>query len=353
MDIQSLDTVDDWFNLESLETDLEICSAPCNSVDSGLPVDTGTTAHSMSSLSTPSLGTASTTPALLNTLTADTSLSDHFPDEHSEQDEIGMMQLLSPQPSPTNFDHGLHLSLLQHELSKQLFTLNSMPWDMTKVMRLMCMHDASIDPSLSPSQADLKMNSPLAKIAKTSAEFARLLCSVQTPMASDGNNTTTKNVSPLSSIHPRLSIANLLTILSCHMLTISIYDSIFCYFTEQALHNPGAINVILQSAPKLFLGGIAVPPRLDMLSHLLCWVTRSQLRPIEMLLGLPDEFCVSLKSNTVRKDKQTGLFSGQSGQLLFSTLMRVETERASGDERGGLGVIDSLKEKIRRIQGLE
>jgi hypothetical protein len=315
---------------------------------------TGATAHSMSSISTPPLGTASTTPALLNTLTADTSISDHFPNEHSEPDEIGMMQLLNPQPSPTNFDHGLHLSLLQRELSKQLFTLNSMPWDMTKVMRLTCMHDTTIDPSLSPSQADLKMNNPLARIAKTSAEFARLLCSVQIPsIASDANNTTKKNASPLSSIHPRLSIADLLTILSCHMLTISIYDSIFCHFIEQALHNRGAINVIFQSAPKLFLGGIAVPPRLDMLSHFLYWVTGSQLRPIEMLLGLPDEFCVSFRSNVVINDKKTGLFSGQSGQLLFSTLMRVETERASGDERGGLGVIESLKESIRRIQDLE
>ncbi|KAF2177955.1 hypothetical protein K469DRAFT_676418 [Zopfia rhizophila CBS 207.26] len=341
VDIHPLANVDDWFNLGLLEANYEICSAPWNSVDSGFPMDGGGTAHTMSSLSTPPDGTS--TSASLNSLMTETSLSEHFPNLQSEQADNGMLQLFGHQPSASNFDHGLHLSVLQRDFSKQLFTLKSMPWDITKVMRLTCMHDASGNSS-NPSQADPEMN-PLAKIAKTSAEFAKLLRSVQTPMASDGDNAT-KNASPLSCIHPRLSIADLLTILSCHMLTISIYDSIFCHFTDQALHNPGAVNIVMQSAPKLFLGGIAVPPRLDMLGHLLYRLTGSQLRPIEMLLGLPDEFRVSSKRDLVSKDKQTGLFSGQSGQLLCSTLMKVETERAS-EERGGLGVIESLKEKIR------
>ena len=343
MDLQPLANVDDWFNLESLEADYEIGSAPSNSIDWGFPIDGGGTAHTMSSLS--ASPDESSTSASFNGLMTESSLSEHFPNLQSEQGDNGMQQLFSHQPSAPSFDHGLHLSVLQRDLSKQLFTLKSMPWDMTKVMRLTCMHDASGDSSIS-SPADLETNH-LAKIAKTSAEFAKILCSVQTPMASDGNN-----ANPLSSIHPRLSIADLLTILSCHMLTISVYDSIFCHFTDQALHNPGAVNIVMQSAPKLFLGGIAVPPRLDMLSHLLFCLTGSQLRPIEMLLGLPDEFCVSSKRNLGSKDKQTGLFSGQSGQLLFSTLMKVETERAS-EERGGLGVIESLKEKIRRVQGFE
>ena len=347
VDSELLASADDWFSLGLVETDYEICSVPWNLVDSGFSIDGGSTAHTMSSLFTSPDGTSTYTS--LNDLMTKISLSEHFLNLPSEQGDNGMLQLLGHQPSAPDFDHGIHLSVLQRDLSKQLFTLKSMPWDMTKVMRLTCMHNGSGDSS-NPSQADFEMN-PLAKIAKTSAEFAKLLCSVQTPMASDGNDAT-KNARPLSSIHPRLSMADLLTILFCHMLTISIYDSIFGHFTDQALHNPGAVNIVMQSAPKLFPGGIAVPPRLDMLSHLLYCLTGTQLRPIEMLLGLPDEFCVSLKRNLVSKDKQTGLFSGQGGQLLFSTLMKVETERAS-EERGGLGVIESLKGKIRRVQGFE
>lgn len=352
--------IQDLFNLGSFDADYEIRSAPWNSVDLSFSMDGGGgTAHTMSSLSTPPDGTstsamsslstppdATSTSVSLNGLMTETSLSENFPNLQSEQGDDGMRQLFGHQSSALNFDHGLHLSVLQRDLSKQLFTLKSMPWDMTKVMRLTCMHDASGDSS-NPGEDDLEMNH-LAKIAKTSTEFAKLLCSVQTPMASDGNDAT-RNASPLSSIHPRLSTVDLLTILSCYMLTISIYDSIFCYFTDQALHNPGAVSTVMQSAPKLFLGGVVVPLRLDMLSHLLYCLSGNQLRPIEMLLGLPDEFCVSSKRNVVSKDKQTGLFSGQSGQLLFSTLMKVETERAS-EERGGLGVIESLKEKIKRIQ---
>jgi len=336
--VQSLGTVDDWFNFGSLETDYEICSVPWDSVDSGFPMEGVTAAHSISSLSTPPPLVPSTTPTFLNTLATDTSVDEQFENEKCAQNEAEMLQ-----PFGENIDHGLHLSLLQRELSKQLFALNSMPWDMTKVMRITCLHDAEA----SASQVDSKYNS-LAKIAKTSAEFAQLLCSIQTPIAGDGGSNASKNASPLSSIHPRLSMADLLTILSCYMLTLSIYDSIFSRFTEQASHNPGAVNIVLQSAPKLYLGGIAVPPRLEMLSHLLCCLTSRQLRPIEMLLGLPDEYCIAWKRNGGSKEKQSGLFSGQSGQLLFSTLMRVETERA-GEEKGGLGVIESLKETIRRI----
>lgn len=307
-----------------------------------------TASNSMSSQSTPPPLVPSTTPTFLNALVTDTSLVEQFANEKCEQNKAEMLQLLPTQPFAKSIDHSLHLSLLQRELSKQLFALNSMPWDMTKVMRVTCLHDAGSTDQASPSQVDSKSNS-LAKIAKTSAEFAQLLCSIQTPIAGDGGSNASKNASPLSSIHPRLSMADLLTILSCHMLTVSIYDSIFSRFTEQASHNPGAVNIVLQSAPKLFLGGIAVPPRLEMLSYLLSCLTSRQLRPIEMLLGLPDECCVTLKRNGSSKEKHSGLFSGQSGQLLFSTLMRVETERGS-EERGGLGVIESLKEKIRRIQ---
>ncbi|KAL3471717.1 hypothetical protein BJX99DRAFT_236872, partial [Aspergillus californicus] len=353
-----LDSVDDWFNFGSLDTDYDICSGPWGAVETGLPMDGIATAHSMSSLSMSPPLPGPTTPAFLNTTTTDTSVNEHFLHDVCDQEDTDMMQLLGPQPFIGSFDHGLHLTLLQRELSKQLFTLNSVPWDMTKVLRLTCTHDPSMTPNTStstlntpspPNQADLKSN-PLAQITKTSADFASILCSVQSPSTSDTSTTTSKNSSPLSSIHPRLSMADLLTILSCHMLTISIYDAIFSHFTDQASHNPASVNLVLQSAPKLFLGGIAVPARLDLLSHLLYCLAGSQLRPIEMLLGLPNEYCVALKRNPASKDNQTGLFSGNSGQLLFSTLMRVETERAS-EEGGNLGVIDSLKERLRRIQG--
>lgn len=337
--------IDDWFNVGLLEADIDMW----NSVDSHFFKDGSTATHTLSPLSTtPADGSRSTTSSL-NGLMTDANLGEHVvPNLQYDQYDSGALQLFGRQQLPpvpdSDFDYSVHLSVLQRNLSKQLFTLKSMPWDMATCFRLTCMHNDSNHLS---EQDDLDMN-PLAKIASTSAEFAALLCSLQTPqtpMANDG-----KNSSPMWSVHPHLSTADLLTILSCHWSIISIYDSIFSHFADQALHNPG---VILQSAPKLCLGGIAVPPRLGMLSDLLYCLTGSHLRPIEMLLGLPDEYCVSFRrSSGNSKDKQTGVFSDQWGQSLFSTLMKVETERAS-EERDGLGVIESLKEKMKYIQTLE
>lgn len=339
--------MDDLFSLESLEDDFEIPCAPWNSADWPFSMDGGGTAHIISSVFTTPDETS--TAASINDLMIETSLSDQISNRQPEPVDNGLQHLFSPQSSASKLDHGLHLSLLQHELSKQLFKLKSMPWDITQVMRLTCMHDAS-DDLANHSQADLETNH-LAKIANTSAAFVRLLCSVQNPMAHDGNEVRT-NKSPQPSIHPRLSVAELLTILSCHMLIISIYDFILSHFTEQALHNPGAINNLMQSAPKLFLGGIAVAPRLKLLSHLLYCLIEGQLRPIEMLLGLPEEFSIALKRNVAGKENRTGLFSGQGGQLLFSTLMKMGNDSTS-EVRSGLGGIESLREKIKVVQSLE
>lgn len=216
-------------------------------------------------------------------------------------------------------------------------------------MQLTCAHVNSGD-SANTFQGSVGMN-PLASIAKRSAKFAELLWSFQNPMASNANNGTPSS-GPLSSPHPHLSMADMLTTLSCHILIISIYDSIFYHFVDHSLLNPSAVNTVMQTASRLFLGGIAVPPWLNMLGHLLFCLTESQLRPIELLPGIPNDFCVSLKRNSISKDRLHGLLSGQSGQPLFTALMQVETERST-EERGGLGVIKFVKEKTRRFQGLE
>lgn len=346
------DNVDDWFNLGSLDANYAMSPICWTSADSSdvyshdFSTGGGGSAITMSSLSGLTNGTSNTTS--LNELT-ETNLSEQSPNARSEQDNNGILQVFDHQRSTPKDDHGLRLSVLYCDLSKQLCTLRSMPWDMTKVMQLTCIHNTSDDPA-NTFQANLGSN-PLAGIAKRSAEFAELLWSFQNPMVSNANVATTAS-GPLRSVHSHLSMADLLTTLSCHILIISIYDSIFCHFVDESSHNPSAVNVIMQAAPKLFLGGIAVPPWPSMLGHLLFCLTESQLRPIELLLGLPDEFCVSLKRNSVSRDRRHGLFSGESGQSLFSALMQVETERMT-EERGGMGVIESLKEKTRRVQGLK
>ncbi|OJK01798.1 hypothetical protein ASPACDRAFT_59432 [Aspergillus aculeatus ATCC 16872] len=368
VDLHALTSVDDWFNLELLDADYEMSHAPWNSIDVGFPIDGSATIQTMSSPSTPP--DEPSPAALLNDPMMDTSPTEHLPLLQLEPIDPGLLPLFGDHLPPPTFDHGLHLSVLQRELSKQLFTLRSMPWDMTKAMWLTCLHEAGgCDSSTQPSPPDLQITTtnPLAKIARTAADFAQFLRSIQASPSSEITNShhlatkapaSSNTATALAFTHPRLSITDLLTILSCHLLTISIYDTIFGHFIEQARLNPTALNLATQAAPKLFLGGIAVPPGLGMLSHLLYCLTGSQLRPIEMLLGLPEEFCLSSPRTGLddTQQKPEGLFSGSSGHLLFSTLMQVELDAGNaggGRERGGLGVIEALRGKMRRVRCLD
>ncbi|KAF1362297.1 hypothetical protein EJ07DRAFT_153227 [Lizonia empirigonia] len=339
--------VDDWFNLEMMDAGFETSS--WNTVNSGFAsMSSGDTAQIISSLSTTSPDGVSNS-AFLTGLITETSLTEPRSNLQSERGDLGMLQLSGQQFSPGDINLGLCLSTLQRELSKLHFTLKTMSWDMSKTMLVTCTNDASGNPSI-PSQTDFGTN-PLAQMAATTTEFTRLLSSIQTA-AANGEKASANNVDPLLSIYPCLSISDLLSILSCHMLIVSIYDCIFSYFMDQVLQNPAAINTIMQSAPKFYLGGIAVPPRLGMLSHLLYCLVESHIQPIESLLGLPDESCVFWKNNSVGQDQQPGLFSGQSGQLLCAALMKLEAEKPKSG-RSGLGIVESLREKIRRAQGPE
>lgn len=343
MDVLPTDA-DDWFNSGSLDAHFEISSLRCPSVDSGelySPMIGEGSTFTMSSLSCPTNG-SSTGTTLLDGRTESTT-SDHYANLQPEQGHIEELQLLDNRPSIPSYDCGLRLSILYRDLSKQLFILRSMPWDMTEVMRLTCIHNSHGD-FAKAFQANFESN-PLAGITKWSAEFAELLGTFQSAMASDCSNAMSAEI--FSST--RLGVTDLLGIISCHMLIVSIYDSIFYHFIDQYLHNPYSVNLVMQSAPKLFLGGIEVPPWPNMMGHLLFCLTESQLRPIELLLGLPDEFCVALKRNPSSKDRQDGLLSGQCSQSIFTALMQVETEKAAEGIRGK-GVIESLKEKTRRVQ---
>jgi hypothetical protein len=222
-------------------------------------------------------------------------------------------------PADSNLDPGVQLAVLQCELSLQVFALRSMTWDATKALRI-------------TSMAYSEYN-PLAKIAHTTEDFAKYLRSLQDAAGEKDRDGSS------GLLQSSLSIPDVLTVLSCHLITLSIYDSIFSHFIEQAAQNPALATEILQSTPQLFVGGIAVPPRLDMLG------------PIETRLGLPDGFRVSLQRDRGGDDAECGLFSGESGRQLFATLLQID-EQKTRQGGGGAGLIASLKEKIRHVQGL-
>ncbi|KAK2627246.1 hypothetical protein QTJ16_003212 [Diplocarpon rosae] len=261
-------------------------------------------------------------------------------------DHILSLQFEKDDPSPP-LDHEFHVSVLYRDLSKLLVMLESKPWDMAEVMQVTCVHDACGDYGQS-FPLDFHSN-PLRLIAKSSEEFAQLLRAVQDPLVNELNDSLA-DANLYSSERPCLIVSDLLGTLACHMLIVSIYDSIFQHFIDQYLHDPGVFHMAMQCAPQLFLGGIAVPSEPNMLGNLLLRLVESQLRPIEVLLGLPDEFCVALKRNPATNDRDIGIFSGQARRSLFAALVHVEMDNGSQGTRGG--VINALKDKKRRIQVL-
>ncbi|PBP27905.1 Fungal Zn binuclear cluster domain containing protein [Diplocarpon rosae] len=333
---QSLDAmlptvVDDWFNIGLFNSGSHTRSA---SWDSGemYSHESSFLGHTYS----PSDPTDESSSPIVPAELLEATLNDHILSLPSEKDDL-----------PPPLDHEIHVSVLYRDLSKLLVMLESKPWDMAEVMRVTCVHDACGDYGHS-FPLNLHSN-PLSLIAKSSEEFAQLLRAVQNPLVNELNDSPV-DANLHSSERPCLIVSDLLGTLACHLLIVSIYDSIFQHFIDQYLHDPGVVQMAMQCAPQLFLGGIAVPSEPNMLGNLLLRLVESQLRPIELLLGLPDEFCVVLKRNSATNDREIGIFSGQARRSLFAALVHVEMDSGSQGTRGG--VINALKDKARRIQVL-
>jgi hypothetical protein len=340
--------VDGCFTFDPLDIEYDMLSAYLSSASSH-DIITGNFASGDSSGSV-AIPTIFPTPMTMDTTSprgqAETSVHGSPSDLGSQSDhdlgENGLLPTLSMQSN----EPGLQISALHHDLTQQISMLRSVPWDTTEVLRLTSIDDPSFESVNHFTGKNAPLN-PLAGISKSSIEFAKLLRTFQVGSGASGNETqhtgTNNTRSPLSAAS-RLSMSELLTTISCYILIVSIYDTIFSRCIA-----PSSQASETHPGPKLFLGGIEVPMTPNMLNHLLFRILDSQLRPIEELLDLPSEFCVSWKRDTSDSEKETGLFSGRRGQSLLTALIQMEMERAS-DGRGGLKVIESLKDNVRRVQ---
>ncbi|KAJ5042854.1 uncharacterized protein L3040_004246 [Drepanopeziza brunnea f. sp. 'multigermtubi'] len=241
-----------------------------------------------------------------------------------------------PEPSPERahslVDYESRVFALQRDLSSLLAMLESAPWVMAEDLRLTCAHDSRHGLS-DVCQIGFRSN-PLAVITQKSGEFAQLLRSFQYPAASHHRSPAASPDSPPSA-NPRRAVPDLLGILACHLLVVSIYDCVIHHFLTQ--HHADT----LASSPQLRLGGIAIPFEPNLLGNSLFRVVEGQLRPIEVLLGLPDEFCVAGNSGSCGEEMGCGVFSSPGNEALFMALMQVEAET------GAMGVIESLKNNMR------
>ncbi|KAI1852781.1 hypothetical protein JX266_002322 [Neoarthrinium moseri] len=263
-------------------------------------------------------------------------LGDPGPSQHPYQYSI-------PKMDPTTHgrveDAGCLLSKLHYELSEQLYYIRSVPWDVKSALLLTFSHKSNTE------ETEISEPHPLVQVSKASTELENLLTGLRLPASTD-HTSPTFSYSP--SFSPRISTTQLLTALSCYIQIVSIYDIIFSKVLDYLTKNSRASTPFQAPAPKMYLGGLPIPLYQTLPGSLLVHLTEHQLQPIEQLMGLPEHYRVSSKSNESSNGGDMGLFRGQHSQPLLVAVIQLGED---GDgNHDGIRSIRSLKVKMRQIK---
>ncbi|KAK1996633.1 hypothetical protein LX36DRAFT_109200 [Colletotrichum falcatum] len=202
-----------------------------------------------------------------------------------------------------------------------------------------------------------------------------------------------------------ITAAQLLTVVSCYLQVVTIYNNIFSHLLFQLTlppqeplpsdtQHPAAIGTIptgtntptsrrqqhsqhTQQAqqlathgsgdvapmvPNLVLAGYSVPLNAALRMRLLVEVVEHQFEQIEHALGLPGQYCV-LTSHQQQQSQhhvdtsEGGLLAGREVTALLVAVMRLSIGTESGDAdadsnygRGSIGVVASLRENLAKAQ---
>ena len=257
----------------------------------------------------------------------------------------------------------LRLSSLNVDLSKQLATVTSEPWEDTLVNMT---YSACIN--ITNMATD---SSPLGNILQSTSEFVKILqalvlpCATSTASQNDDINITDNSQAPAivpSLVRPRcmlsatrsqpsdlphqFNISTMLVIVACYLQIVRIYDVIFtrvysclceCMSQQSASSSQGTLG--------LQLGGFPVHHR-SLQVKILKQVTEHLLDHIERLMSVPTEYRLSAS--------HTKLYNGILSSMESTALLREIMRQKDGDGTNNVwaSYIQSLKEKMRQIEGL-
>ncbi|KAF7592216.1 hypothetical protein BBP40_000487 [Aspergillus hancockii] len=256
----------------------------------------------------------------------------------------GDSSVLSRRPSfhflEQNSDPGFQLPRLQQKLSKQLFLLRSLSWDITMVMKLDC---GPCSCQRQPCGGNREFN-PLTSTFEVISEFEHLLNAVRSMI-------NHREVQDTPGFRQEMNVSYSLTAMSCYLQLVFIYDCIFSYVLDQASSNPVVRDFILHSTPKISLGGFVVPSPKNVFGRLFVQLMQLKIQPIESALGLPEDCCISKEPNCDSVSGRAGLLGGKQGESILAALKGSGVEEAN-DART-LGIIEALKDKMTRIELFE
>jgi Fungal Zn(2)-Cys(6) binuclear cluster domain len=257
----------------------------------------------------------------------------------------------------------LRLSSLNVDLSKQLATVTSESWEGTLVNMT---YSACIN--ITNMATD---SSPLGNILQSTSEFVRILqalvlpCATSTASQNDDINITDNSQAPAivpSLVRPRsmlsatrsqpsdlphqFNISTMLVIVACYLQIVRIYDVIFTrVYSCLCECMPQQFASSSQETLGLQLEGFPVHHR-SLQVKILKQVTEHLLDHIERLMSMPTEYRLSAS--------HTKLYNGILSSMESTALLREIMRQKDGDGTNNVwaGYIQSLKEKMRQIEGL-
>ncbi|KPM43128.1 hypothetical protein AK830_g3385 [Neonectria ditissima] len=240
-----------------------------------------------------------------------------------------------------NADSGFRLSSLHQKLSKELFMLKSLPWDITSVMKL---------------ESGPCSNGCHRGTGKQGREFNPLITTFNIIAELEHVFNTFKNL-PTSGaatgapgLGQGMNVSHSLTAMSCYLLLIFIYDCIFTHVLDQASNNLLVRDFILHSAPSVSLGWFSIPTQTNLVGQLFVQLMQLKMKPIETALGLPGDCRVSSEGDE-EKMSPTGLLGGKHRESLLAALKGSDID--GGSDLNAAGALDSLRDKMARLGAIK
>lgn len=250
---------------------------------------------------------------------------------------------LTPEATPayhldSDSDPGILLSSLQADLSRQLFRVKSLPWDIITVLgSSLC----------SKGIGNGQNYNPLATVLNRTEGFLeaiQMLRSTGETNHSSALSYELRDRSNSNSDHV-LSTAHQLTLFSCYLQLLSIYEVILSRIVGIFLEKSEQNNPEERTLPGINFAGYLVQGGL--LGRLLAQVVEYQLELIESSLGLPHQYCVSSRRQKPNfQHVNMGLLKGMQGSALLGVVMGGTLE---DDEDSGSRVVNSVREELRRL----
>ncbi|KAL1852738.1 hypothetical protein Daus18300_012069 [Diaporthe australafricana] len=239
-------------------------------------------------------------------------------------------------------DPRIRLSKLSEVIVQQLYRAGTYSWRPSQVSANCLAKGQGMDQN--PLAQVLQSNSELAAIlqqmscGQTDYEVPDSAVSVSTPASS-------------ASISGPPSTPTILLVLATWLQLVELYDKLFGHVRDVLQEMP--IDAIAAFRGPMGIIGLRVPGMSlmqgDLSVKIMMQVINHQLEEVELLLGLPNEYCVARRGGAAVGESHVNTLFSRHDAEVHGLLQAVTMDLPNG---AGKATIASLGEKIKEMQGI-